>query len=66
MQICEHTTLSQFFIKCANDKGKKMGGGDFGGTEVRGVCIYHKTAEPKRCNIRHQVLHIRLNNSGQQ
>jgi len=51
VQICEHTTLSQFFIKCANDERKKKGGGDLRGTEVRDVCIYHKTVEPKRCNM---------------
>jgi hypothetical protein len=34
-------------------KGRKKGGGDLRGTEVRDVCIYHKIVEPKRWNIRH-------------
>jgi len=60
VQICEHTTFSQFFIKCANDERKKKGGRDFRGTEVRDVCIYHKTVELKRCNIRQQVAILAL------
>lgn len=37
LPICEHTTLSQFFIRCANDKrqgGKKWGGGTSEGQKL--------------------------------
>lgn len=61
-----HNTVTMLHKVCKWKKRNRKGDMGLRGTEVRDVCIYHKIVEPNRCDIRHQVLHIILNNLGQQ